>query len=324
MDDETVALIISLQLSDIEEEIQNQKGKGTIPSSSELALECYGNELRKAQMILSDRRMALSIGRAVLDDGAQLSLSQAEEQQAIHDRNLARRAEGHDDLPARNDHLSTALDMAKDVFAQFSHLSIGNSSETRDIYGKLVGVSQSEHDGSSSRTRSVNNTHVQHDCAACLETKSSIDTVQAPCEHYYCRDCIYRLFDDAITDESLFPAKCCRQPIPVSLVADILGPSLIDRTEQKVIENNTPDRTYCADPECATFIPPFPCAGSTLFCPRCGEATCSSCKRKAHEGGCGEDGDTNAVLQMAQEVGWKRCYRCHTLVELNFGCNHIT
>jgi hypothetical protein len=48
MDDETATVILSIQLSDVEEAIQNQKGKGVTPGSVEVALTCYGNELRKA------------------------------------------------------------------------------------------------------------------------------------------------------------------------------------------------------------------------------------------------------------------------------------
>jgi hypothetical protein len=177
MDDETATVILSIQLSDVEEAIQNQKGKGSTPGSVEVALTCYGNELRKAQTFISDRRMALSIGRAVLDDGAQLSLAQAEEQRESHNWNLARQFGAHDASPARFDHLSTVLDMDKDVFAQFGHLSIGNSSAILEIYGGLCGISASERGESSSRIRNTNDNQVKHDYVACFDAKSSIDIV---------------------------------------------------------------------------------------------------------------------------------------------------
>lgn len=36
------------------------------------------------------------------------------------------------------------------------------------------------------------------------------------------------------------------------------------------------------------------------------------------------DWDLDAVLQMGEKSGWRRCYKCRTLVELSQGCSHIT
>lgn len=52
-------------------------------------------------------------------------------------------------------------------------------------------------------------------CEACGDDKNSEDVCQAPCNHGYC---LQDLFKTAITDESLFPPRCCRQPIPLEAV----------------------------------------------------------------------------------------------------------
>src|SRR5436190_2933850 len=82
---------------------------------------------------------------------------------------------------------------------------------------------------------------IRHECVACVEEKA---VIQIPCGDHYCQKCIIHLFTNATRNESLFPAKCCREPIPVSLVSDILGPELADLIERKAVEFATTDRTY--------------------------------------------------------------------------------
>jgi hypothetical protein len=50
------------------------------------------------------------------------------------------------------------------------------------------------------------------------------------------------------------------------------------------------------------------------------------CKRDAHSLGqdCPDDWELEAVLKMGEKSGWRRCYKCRTLVELSQGCTHMT
>lgn len=50
------------------------------------------------------------------------------------------------------------------------------------------------------------------------------------------------------------------------------------------------------------------------------------CKREAHGVGrdCPEDFELERVLKMGEKSGWRRCYKCRTLVELAQGCTHVT
>lgn len=61
-------------------------------------------------------------------------------------------------------------------------------------------------------------------CAACYETKHSFDILHAICGHDYCRGCITSLFNLSITDESVFPPRCCQQETSVDLAREILSP----------------------------------------------------------------------------------------------------
>jgi hypothetical protein len=50
------------------------------------------------------------------------------------------------------------------------------------------------------------------------------------------------------------------------------------------------------------------------------------CKGNAHPMGkdCPEDSELDTVLKMGEKSGWRRCYKCRTLVELAQGCTHMT
>jgi len=101
---------------------------------------------------------------------------------------------------------------------------------------------------------------------------------------------------------------------------------------KSVLQFSTPweARIFCPNPACGDFIPkrgkidpkhPF-----EVVCRKCRTRACSICKRAAHAVGqdCPSDWELDAVLQMGENAGWRRCYKCRNLVELIQGCSHIT
>ncbi len=125
-------------------------------------------------------------------------------------------------------------------------------------------------------------------------------------------------------DESLFPPRCCRQPFPWELVRDKLSEELQTAFPIKRIELETQNRTYCYVATCSAFIKPDDYDKDKTTCPKCQSITCVKCKRKSHDGVCGEDGETEELLATARQNGWQRCSGCRRMVELNIGCNHMT
>ncbi|KAK5995452.1 hypothetical protein PT974_03859 [Cladobotryum mycophilum] len=93
------------------------------------------------------------------------------------------------------------------------------------------------------------------DCIACGESTPASDMAKCPCSHQYCRKCLTRLFEMSIKDESLFPPRCCKKSIPLEDHRNILSSKLAGEFKAKEIEFRTPNRTYCHDPACSTFIP---------------------------------------------------------------------
>ncbi|KAI3342014.1 hypothetical protein F4824DRAFT_486430 [Ustulina deusta] len=161
-------------------------------------------------------------------------------------------------------------------------------------------------------------------CEACGEQKHFAELSRAPCQHEYCRQCLSRLFRDAIIDESLFPPRCCRQPIPLDKSQLFLDANVVRQFRQKAVELATPNRTYCHNTSCAVFIPPSNYSYATATCGECGGQTCITYKGALHEGDCPNDGQLQQVIQLAREQGWQRCQNCWSMVELHTGCHHMT
>lgn len=160
-------------------------------------------------------------------------------------------------------------------------------------------------------------------CAACWEELESTNLVCIPCGHVYCRKCLEDLYRASMSDESLFPPQCCTQPIPIASVRNFFTAQFFLEFEEKKIEFETSNRTYCWSPKCSTFIVAENITGDVAICTKCGSKTCTLCKSAAHNADCPNDIALQQVLRTANEKGWQRCYSCRRLVELKDGCNHM-
>ncbi|TEA20413.1 putative E3 ubiquitin-protein ligase ariadne-2 [Colletotrichum sidae] len=170
-------------------------------------------------------------------------------------------------------------------------------------------------------------------CICCRnEFNKSTALHSLPCGHTYCADCLSIMIQQATTDESKMPPRCCTQPIPGSIIQKIL-----DREEQhaflKAVQQfGTPweARIFCPNTSCGEFVPPRsridPKHPFDVVCRKCRTRVCVMCKRNAHAIGkdCPADWELEAVLKMGEKSGWRRCYKCRSLVELSQGCTHMT
>ncbi|CAF4013018.1 unnamed protein product [Rotaria magnacalcarata] len=166
--------------------------------------------------------------------------------------------------------------------------------------------------------------HRRKKCALCMEYTIKTDPC-LPCKHIYCIGCLQELFMKSMQDETLMPPRCCQQIIPVNLARLTLKE--IENFNAKQLEYSTKDRLYCSQPTCSAFIPPTHITNSIGTCPKpgCGITTCSICKAVSHGTlDCPKDEETSAVLAVADQAGWSRCYQCRALVELTQGCYHMT
>ncbi|KAF2680440.1 hypothetical protein K458DRAFT_282534, partial [Lentithecium fluviatile CBS 122367] len=161
-------------------------------------------------------------------------------------------------------------------------------------------------------------------CAVCMDENDLALVVQAPCEHWYCRECLRDAIQASMASRSIF--RCCQRNVPVALVADLLPDDFQSRYELLELEQTTPNPTYCANTECGAFIPPANYHGpDSARCLQCRTDTCRHCRTASHVGrGCTADQATEQVRALAAIVGWKPCPRCGNMVERRDGCLHMT
>ncbi|KAK0383055.1 hypothetical protein NLU13_8971 [Sarocladium strictum] len=191
---------------------------------------------------------------------------------------------------------------------------IDESGSSDDISER--GQFSSDETGAQKRTRIT--------CISCTTTTCKANTLQFPCSHFYCLDCVVDLHRAATTDESLFPPRCCAQVLPYDLARPILSEDEAEKYELKAIEYRTKDKTYCHQQTCSKFIPPRDIDGLKARCGECRAKTCTLCKQAFHEGACPADDQTADVLHYIDAQGWKCCPGCKNAIELNTGCNHMT
>lgn len=170
-------------------------------------------------------------------------------------------------------------------------------------------------------------------CVCCREEfKDAAKLRTLPCAHNYCENCLRVLAIQSCTEELKMPPRCCSQAIPGNTIKSVLNTEEQTLFIKSVVQFSTPweARIFCPNTACGEFIQTLgkidPKQPFEVVCRTCGDKACSICKRAAHSVGqdCPEDYELEALLRMAKSAGWRRCYKCRTLVELSQGCSHIT
>ncbi|PVH84534.1 hypothetical protein DL98DRAFT_485129 [Cadophora sp. DSE1049] len=314
MDSETAALILQLHIEDSDELFSSCEGKGKgiegVVSDTQIALQLYRDELQRNANIISDQNMTRSMARACQTDGNMLALSFSQEQRETRDRQVALRLSGE----------AAPLAITERAANEDEELDDEMLEKLSALYICAAGEEQSSK-WAASRPSKVPKRH----CTACRETFSFSELGRAPCTHEYCRTCLQDLFNASMTDDTLLPPRCCRQPItPTTNIRIYLTPSIAHLYSAKKIEFDTPNRTSRSNPLCSSFIRTEYVVEEKATCQVCEAVTCTICKGAEHGGDCPEDEALKMVLETARENQWQRCYNCHRLVELDTGCNHMT
>ncbi|KAA6409835.1 MAG: IBR finger domain [Lasallia pustulata] len=321
MDDLTAILVAKLQLEDIDELTDRSKDKQGCLTDADHALIAYKEELQELETFISDRRLGRSISEAVQSDGEYITAARVEEQNALRDRHLACALGGVRDSQKDAADKLAYVDVDEELLRRLSLLNDSQNPFSLSEESHIAGEPSTSESVLSHTTASE---IPRRQCVACQERKHTFDVLEAPCHHIYCRDCVSDLFQTSTTDESLFPPRCCRQNIPLTLASDFLTSQFMDRFEEKEIEFTTLDRTYCAQSTCSAFIPSHRIDGDRASCPMCHQDTCTICKGLSHDEDCPNDRALQNLLATAAEAGWRRCYACRRFVELEQGCNHMT
>ena len=167
-------------------------------------------------------------------------------------------------------------------------------------------------------------------CLACCELTNHTDIIHIhkdmdyKHDHDYCRDCIQRLVELSLKNESVFPPKCCpKWKIPIMKASVFLSEEIVGKYHAKVEEYASGKRLYCAILNCSAFIPSGARGEKHGTCPTCTSETCVLCGALNHGGKCSMDFRYEKLRQKAAQTGWQTCGRCSRMIERNAGCNKI-
>ncbi|RKL29204.1 hypothetical protein BFJ72_g12113 [Fusarium proliferatum] len=276
MDTSSLMLALQLQHQDLSIWEQSKKGKqreGEV-ADSDLALEACRHELEMMTAQISDQVMALSIARAVESDGQLIREAQLAEEQAAKDREYAVRL-------ARDPSAATRSDAEKEM--RVSRVDEEEDNLIDTLRSMNLGGFEYSTSGQpeSSGWASSRKPPQTQECIACNDRFPPLALSKAPCSHDYCRECLVSLTRASLQNETLFPPRCCGQNIPIEQ-GRWFSPELVGQFQAKKLEFETPNRTYCSEPSCSTFVPPAFVSGDSATCPKCSRKTCThSCRCSA-------------------------------------------
>ncbi|KAF8809863.1 hypothetical protein BYT27DRAFT_7222229 [Phlegmacium glaucopus] len=362
LDMETAALIAKLALDDLAEVLGCRKGKAradSLPSDEEIAHRLQTEQYNEWLSIVEDAKFAKSIGDALVTDAAYLDVLTTAEEAAAEDRIAAELLSRGEALPVpkscqtRLEHPAFVMDpvfIATPEMAavRSDHAGI-DASDNPIVKNGLLDDEEESIEGDSDdlmqnsgfstpRPNTVGKRSVagpsadrnkRVHCAICHDSFRCYETLNTPCGHYYCRGCLVELVEASTRDESLFPLRCCQDPIPIANVIPALSLKLRTLFQRKQAEFSilSKDRLYCSNPTCSTFLGSSEdrLSLSGIECPNCHVNTCPECKELAHPGeGCGVSASNEALQALVKSKGWQTCPGCHAVVELDHGCYHMT
>ncbi|CAH0050241.1 unnamed protein product [Clonostachys solani] len=331
LDAETLRLFIELQSEDLKLLDKGKRNANQPMSDNQLAMRLYKAELGSLASFSADRAMCRSISNAVSVDGAAIVAHKQVELQARSDRQHALALSTNSQPATAISRPSTGLPTQTNGEGRAppdrnapvpkppgSSLPMGVVNNGKDSLKRESSQSSTELEAE----RKKHSTPFT--CLACCERISYDNLTYRVCEHHYCRACLVHLFQSSLTDESLFPPKCCHKPMSFTNNRKFFSESFCTLFKEKSIEFTTPNRTYCHVKTCSAFVPPSSIQGDRAVCRKCNWSTCTHCKGPYHAGACPADSATQELLRIARENGWQSCQSCHRVVELSTGCYHIT
>ncbi|KAF5869055.1 putative ibr finger domain protein [Botrytis fragariae] len=302
IDDETAKLIIQLQLDDIEYSSSKGKDRPDDVSDISVAFKMQKEELENIALFLSDQRMTRSIALAVQTDGAVLTEAVSRDDALLRDHSMALQLYRGPSKSATTSQVTPPVApntqiLNEEVLQKLQILYVSGDNSKNNNAAELDGTDCSSVIGlnaESSTWAASRSLPSKSTCVICRDEISFCDAARVPgsCRHEYCRTCLEQLFHLSMSDESLFPPRCCNEPITIASVRLFLTSYIVHAFEEKRIEFETPNRTYCCLQSCSAFIHP-----SRIV--------------------------NNEVLDLARDSGWQRCYSCWDMVKLEVGCNHI-
>ncbi|OBT60792.1 hypothetical protein VE03_09900 [Pseudogymnoascus sp. 23342-1-I1] len=250
-DDESAKSVTKLQLQDPELSVSLSSSKGEGPEEKftvkSHAVQLQKQELENVDPSFSIRKMGRNFANTVRSHVSAVTRTTSQANTAAGDFDLAQGIKDNAKQPgvkhSNKNWGSRQLSKLRNFFVSRSNVPDLRSGESEQTLASTSTL------GSSTNLTS-NATH----CVSCGDDNNPGNIGRAPCGHGYCHDCLQNLVETAITDESFFPPRCCRQPISFKTIRKFLTSELVQALINKQAEFETPNKTYCSVQTCSAFI----------------------------------------------------------------------
>ena len=321
-----LSFALQLQCEEIEAQRELQSGKWTEnnPPDYAIAIDDFEAQLRKATILVEDLKFAHSIAKAVDSDAVAIEESRIEETQSVQDRDLALSFNEEENQPSQDVTDLPGMPRIGTESAGWDYVLRATEASTCSIESGSTEAGPSTLYAHRQRAVLEKFPPLKVECIVCGQFVHPHSTVRLVCNDVYCKPCLKTFFLRVTKDESLFPPKCHRQPIDISTIEAELSGEDLTAYRSAEQEFTSTDRLYCADPECAQFIPKPQRTPDRAFCEACSGETCTHCRAPAHDGDCPADAARQSLINFADEQGWKSCFGCGEMVSRYEGCDHMT
>ncbi|KAJ5217043.1 hypothetical protein N7468_010051 [Penicillium chermesinum] len=314
-DTQSSSLALQLLLHDLEELESQQKDKQALgePTDLEFAITRLREDIQTAQIRLQDSILAQSTIAAVATDQNLLASIKSEENLAIRDRGYALDLNRNDgeieqqDEAQENDEEDAISLIMGDLMSRIPLQNTLDNGESLSLPAYRPQVLE-----------------IKKECTGCLEMTEDI-MFEGACGHSFCLACVRQLLLGATTNEEMYPPRCCGTPVSPATIMRVLNYQELRAFCEKAMEWTSKERLYCANPACSKFISGSNIKDQIGTCKDCNTQTHLVCRSIAHPGiDCPDDDALQGVLELASAEEWRRCNNCRAMVELHYGCNHIT
>ncbi|GAA5912248.1 hypothetical protein JCM8208_001312 [Rhodotorula glutinis] len=183
-------------------------------------------------------------------------------------------------------------------------------------------------------------------CDVCYDDATK-ETLAMSCDHRFCKDCYSHYISSKVTDEGESRriecmAGDCNVIVDEKTVELLVPPDILARYRtllNRTYVDDNPRMRWCPAPNCEfaiqcavaprsldTIIPTVQCACGNVFCFGCqvlddGDhrpCCCPIVRRWVKK--CKDDSETSNWIS----ANTKECNKCHSTIEKNGGCNHMT
>ena len=95
------------------------------------------------------------------------------------------------------------------------------------------------------------------------------DLYKYKCKHLTCRRCLKIFFNNALTENNVWPLECCKEAIDINLAKEVLKKKVFRKLKFKKIQMEAKSFMYCALPFCSAWICLDNISTTNVMCPRC-------------------------------------------------------